>query len=127
MAILSTAFCKCLKGPDLHGNTDRSLVHEDVGYSRSPQVDAALVDHTTDGMTLIEACQNVAAGRIRTERRVEVAAGAAVDCFQMGITLTGKDVPRMDEIIAGDGDFFSLGKGLRAFDMLDSLQNVYGF
>ena len=127
MAFLRTDFCKRLKGPDLHGNTDRARVREVWRYSRSPQVDAALVDHTTDGMTLIEACQNVAAGRIRTERRVEVAAGAAVDCFQMGITLTGKDVPRMDEIIAGDGDFFSLGKGLRAFDMLDSLQSVYGF
>ena len=127
MAFLRTDFCKRLKGPDLHGNTDRARVREVWRYSRSPQVDAALVDHTTDGMTLVEACQNVAASRIRTERRVEVAARTAVDCFQMGITLTGKDVPRMDEIIAGDGDFFSLGNGLRAFDMLDSLQSVYGF
>lgn len=127
MAFLQTTFCERRKGPDLHHNTDRSRVREVWRYTRSPQVDASLVDHTTDGMTLLEACQNVAARRIRTERRTEIAAHTAVDCFLMGLTLTGKDMPRMDEIIAGDGDFFSLGRGLHDFDMLHALRTLYGF
>ena len=127
MAFLRTGFGERLKGPDLHRNTDRSRVHEIWRYCRTPQVDAALVDHTIDGMTLYEACQNIAASKIRTERRCEVAAQVSVDCFLMGVTLTAKDLPCMDEIIAGDGDFFSLGKGLHAFDMLGELRGLYGF
>ena len=127
MRYLETAFCKCIKGSDLHGNTDRSMVYETWKYSRSPQTDAALVDHTTDGTTLMEACQTAAARQLRTQRRTEAAASAAVDCFLMGITLTGKDIPRTDEIIAGDGDFFSLGMGLQKFDMLRELRALYGF
>ena len=127
MAFLQTQFCKMLKGPDLHTGQDRSRVREVWQYARSPQVDAALVDHTTDGMTLREACQNIAAKRIKNERRCEVAAQVGVDCFLMGLTLPQADLPRMEEIIAGDGDFFSLGNGLHAFDMLHELRTLYGF
>ncbi len=127
MNFLQTGFGERLKGPDLHQNTDRSRVREVWRYCRTPQVDAALVDHTIHGMTLYEACQNLAAEKIRTERRCEVAAQVSVDCFLMGVTLTAKDLPRMEEIIAGDGDFFSLGKGLHAFDMLGGLRELYGF
>lgn len=125
MVFLGTGFCKRKKGPDLHAGKDRSRVREVWSYCRSPQVDAVLVERTTDGATIAEACRSIAAKRIRQERRCAIAAGVCVDCFLMGIALTGEDVTVMEEILAGDGDLFSLGKGLQYFDMLHELRQLY--
>ncbi|MBQ9695652.1 MAG: hypothetical protein IJV58_04405 [Oscillospiraceae bacterium] len=127
MDFLGTAFGKMRKGPDLHANRDRSRVHELWGYCRTPQVDAVLVDRTTDGTTLAEACRNLASRRLREERRCEIAAHVCVDCFLMGIPLDAADTAVMEEILANDGDFFSVGSGLHAFDMLRELRALYGF
>ena len=127
MKFLQTDFCKMMKGADLHANKDRSRVRETWKYCRSPQTDAALVDHTTDGSTLPEACRSVASSLIRKERRCEVTAQVSVDCFLMGVTLSDSDILLMEEILANDGDFFSLGHGLYYFDMLHELRNLYQF
>lgn len=123
MAFLDVHFCKRKKGPDLHRNLDRSRVRELWTYCRTPEVDAALVEHTTDGTTIEESCRNVAAKRIRAEFRTGTAAQICVDCFLMGIPLVEHEV--MQEILSGDGDFFSLGQGLHYFDMLCELQVLY--
>lgn len=127
MHFLQTDFCKMMKGSDLHANKDRSRVREIWKYCRSPQTDAALVDHTTDGSTLPEACQSVASALIHKERRCEVIAQVSVDCFLMGVTLSNADILLMEQILANDGDFFSLGQGLYYFDMLHELRNLYNF
>ncbi len=127
MDFLETEFCKMTKGPDLHANKDRSRVRELWKYCRSPQTDAALVDHTTDGSTLEEACRHVASGKIHQEHRCEITAQVSVDCFLMGVALPDADIRLMEQILAEDGDFFSLGKGLHYFDMLHELRNLYHF
>ncbi len=127
MEFLGTEFAQRLKGPDLHRGTDRSRVREVWKYRRTPHVDAVLIDHTTDGFTLEEACRTLAGKALRRERRCETAAKIAVDCFLMGIALPPQDIALMEEIMVGDGDFFSIGKGLYYFDMLHSLRMLYGF
>ena len=127
MEFLQTEFCKMTKGADLHANKDRSRVRELWRYCRSPQTDAVLVDHTTDGSTLEEACKTVASKMIHQEHRCEITAHVSVDCFLMGITLSDADIFLMEQILANDGDFFSLGKGLYYFDMLHELRNLYDF
>ncbi len=127
MEFLGTDFAERLKGPDLHSGRDRSRVREVWRYRRAPQVDAALIDHTTDGFTLEEACRTLAVRQLAQERRCETAARISVSCFLMGITLPMQDIRLMEEIMVGDGDFFSIGKGLYYFDMLHSLRELYGF
>ncbi len=127
MEYLGTEFAQRLKGPDLHSGTDRSRVREVWKYRRTPHVDAVLIDHTTDGVNLEEACRTLAVRALQRERRCETAAKTAVDCFLMGITLPPQDTALMEEILVNDGDFFSIGKGLYYFDMLHSLRSLYGF
>ncbi|WP_295156115.1 DUF5682 family protein, partial [uncultured Ruminococcus sp.] len=52
LVYLDTDFAKMEKGPDLHRDKDRSRVREQWSYRRTPAVDAALIDHTTDGFTI---------------------------------------------------------------------------
>lgn len=127
MDFLGTEFAERLKGPDLHSGTDRSRVRELWRYRRTPHVDAVLIDHTTDGVDLEEACRTLAGKALRNERRCETAARIMVDCFLMGIALPPPETAFVEEILVGDGDFFSLGKGLYYFDMLRSLRTLYGF
>ena len=124
---LGTGFAEMKKGPDLHSGRDRNRVHELWVYRRTPAVDAALIDHTTDGFTIIEACASVAAHALADRRRCADAAQTAVDCFLMGIPLTDAQKALLDEIVSGDGDFFSLGEGLRCFGRLCDLQKLYEF
>ncbi|MDE5584568.1 MAG: hypothetical protein K2J08_12805 [Ruminococcus sp.] len=127
MAFLDTDFAYMTKGPDLHGNKGRSRVREEWRYSRNPNVDASLIDHTTDGFTIEEACTTVAVKRLVGERRCESASQIAVDCFLMGITLKKSELDIIDDILTKDGDFFSVGKGMKYFETLHSLQQLYGF
>ena len=112
MAYLGTCFAKRLKGPDLHHNKDRSRIREIWEYRRTPQVDSVLIDHTTHGVRIAEACRTMATQALHRERRCEIAAQTAVDCFLMGIAFTPQDIAVIEEILVQDGDFFSLGTGL---------------
>lgn len=124
---LSTEFAKMRKGPDLHNNKDRSRVHEEWRYKRTPNVDAALIDHITDGFTIEEACSTFAAKKMREIRRCVDSAKIMVDCFLMGIPMNDSERNQLEEILASDGDFFSIGKAMHYFEMLFSLQQLYSF
>lgn len=126
MDFLNAGFAEMVKGPDLHRNHDRSRIREEWKYKRSPGVDAALIDHTTDGFTIEEACAAFAAKQLRAQHRCENAAHIAVDCFLMGIPLDQSDQLLIDEILCSDGDIFSVGNGLRSFETLHSLHALYG-
>ena len=126
MTYLGTNFCEREKGPDLHGNADRSRVREIWKYRRTPAVDASLIDHTTDGFTIEEACTNIAYRRLQTEDRLGAAARAAVDCFLMGISLDGES-ERLTHIAVSDGDFFSVGEALGHFRTLLELKQLYKY
>ncbi|MDE6425299.1 MAG: hypothetical protein K2K89_04065 [Ruminococcus sp.] len=127
MDFLDTGFAVMRKGRDLHNNTGKSRVREEWRYARTPETDASLIDHTTDGFTIEEACTTVAVRRLRDSMRCETAAGIAVDCFLMGIPLKQSETELIDEILTNDGDFFSVGNGLRSFETLNSLQQLYNF
>jgi len=127
MDFLDTGFAEMRKGPNLHENKGRSRVREEWRYERSPQVDASLIDRTTDGFTIEEACTTLAVRKLRDEMRCEMSARIAVDCFLMGIPLQQSEIELIDAILNSDGDFFSVGNGLRYFEMLNSLQQLYDF
>lgn len=125
MTFLNTGFCKKLKGPDLHKRRDRSRVREEWKYRRSPNVDAALIDHTTDGFTIAEACAVCAERLLKTQPRCETAAHVAVDCLLMGIPLSEAGKRMTEDILNSDGDIFSIGSGLQYFEMLHDLGALY--
>ncbi|MDE6834279.1 MAG: hypothetical protein K2J39_08585 [Ruminococcus sp.] len=127
MDFLDTGFAVMRKGRDIRNNTGKSRVREEWRYSRTPETDSSLIDHTTDGFTIEEACTTVAIRRLRESMRCETVAGIAVDCFLMGIPLNHSETELIDEILTNDGDFFSIGKGLRNFETLNSLQQLYNF
>ena len=125
MVFLNTEFAQRLKGPDLHRLKDRSRVREQWVYKRLPATDAALIDHTADGFTIEEACSTCASRMIRKTNHCDVAAHILVDCFQMGIDLSDSDKSLVDSILLADGDFFSIGRGLRHFITLLELRRLY--
>ncbi len=124
---LGADFARLDKGPDLHSGRDRSRVHEQWTYRRTPQVDAALIDCTTDGFTIEEACTAAAARSFTQTRRCEDAAQTAVSCFEMGIPLTDEQRSLLGSIVSSDSDLFSLGQGLRCFGRLYDMQELYEF
>ena len=123
---LGTGFCDILKGADLRENRDRSRVREEWSYRRKPSVDAVLIDHTADGFTIEEACRNTARKALNSERLCSRAAQTAVDCFVMGIGIED-DKRLLTDIVTADGDFFSVGEGMRFFEMLCRLRELYGY
>lgn len=123
---LGTGFCKVVKGAELRENRDRSRVREEWSYRRKPSVDAALIDHIADGFTVEEACRNVAHKVLNTERLCSRAARTAVDCFVMGIGIEDEK-KLLTDIVTADGDFFSVGEGMRFFEMLCRLRELYGY
>ena len=124
---IGTGFAQLEKGPDIHRGKDRSRVRELWSYRRTPAADACLIDHTTDGFTIEEACATIAAHRLADRRRCADAAQTAISCFLMGIPLTAQQMTLLDEIVTEDGDFFSLGEGLRCFARLFDLRKLYEF
>lgn len=123
---LGTGFAELKKGADLRAGKDKSRVREEWKYRRTPSVDSALIDHTIDGVTIEEACRNIAYKEIESSLRCEKAAETAVDCFVMGISIE-QEQKRLTEITAADGDFFSVGKGVGYFEMLYRLQKLYEY
>lgn len=125
MSFLDTNFAQRVKGADIINNTDRSRIREVWSYRRSIQTDSSLIDSSAYGATLKEACRIIAARRLKNEQRCGEGAKLCVECFLMGIDVSEKFAEKMDEIIINDGDFFSLGKGIYYFNMLDSLKKLY--
>jgi hypothetical protein len=123
---LGTGFCHVIRGAALRENRDRSRVREEWSYQRRPSVDAALTDHTADGYTIEEACLTVVRRTLDNEKYCSRAAQTAVDCFVMGIGIDNEQ-QIMSDIIAADGDLFSVGDGMRFFEMLYHLCEVYGY
>lgn len=125
MVFLGTDFAQRTKGPDLHRRKDRSRVREEWVYKKVPATDVALIDHTADGFTIEEACRTCASRTLRHEKHCDVAAHILVDCFQMGLELSDNDKACAENILNSDGDFFSVGRGLRHFITLMELQQLY--
>lgn len=122
---LKTGFAKRLKGADIINNTDRSRIREIWSYKRSINTDSALIDFGAYGATVEEVCVIVSAKRLIEEQKCSGAAKLYVECFLMGIDISEKFAEKMNDIIIGDGDFFSIGKAIYYFNMLHSLKRMY--
>lgn len=125
MNYLKTMFAKRLKGADIIYNKDRSRVRETWSYKRTVNTDSALIDVSAYGATIEEVCRILSAKQMKEEQKCSDAAKLYVECFLMGIAVSEQFEVKMDEIIMEDGDFFSLGKGLYYFNMLNNLKKMY--
>lgn len=125
MDFLNTNFAKRIKGADIIHNKDRSRIRESWSYNRSIKTDSALIDASAYGATIREACTILAAKYLKSEQKCGAAAKLYVECFLMGIDVSEKFSEKMEDIIVGDGDFFSIGKGIYYFNMLKMLRNLY--
>ena len=125
MGYLKTGFSKRLKGADIINNKDRSRIRETWSYKRTVNTDSSLIDVSVYGATIEEVCKTMSARQIKDEQKCSDAAKLYVECFLMGIGISDKFEAKLDEIIINDGDFFSLGKGLYYFNMLDTLKKMY--
>ncbi len=125
MGYLKTEFSRRLKGADILNNKDRSRIRETWEYKRTVHTDSSLIDVSVYGVTIEEICKTMSAKQIREEQKCSEAAKLYVECFLMGIGITDEFAVKTDEIIINDGDFFSLGKGLYYFNMLDTLKKMY--
>ena len=125
MGYLKTEFSRRLKGADILNNKDRSRIRETWEYKRTVQTDSSLIDVSVYGATIEEICKTMSAKQIKEEQKCSEAAKLYVECFLMGIEITDEFAVKTDEIIINDGDFFSLGKGLYYFNMLDTLKKMY--
>lgn len=68
---------------------------------------------TADGFTIEEACRTCASRMLRRTDHCDTAAHILVDCFQMGIDLSDADKTCVENILNMDGEFFSVGSGLK--------------
>ena len=125
MGYLKTEFSRRLKGADILNNKDRSRIRETWEYKRTVHTDSALIDVSVYGATIEEICKVMSARQIKEEQKCSEASKLYVECFLMGIGVTNEFAVKTDEIIINDGDFFSLGKGLYYFNMLDTLKKMY--
>lgn len=123
---LKTGFAKRVKGADIINNIDRSRIREIWTYKRTAQTDSALIDCSAYGATVEEVCKVLSSRNLMKEQRAGEAAKLYVECFLMGIDISENFTGKMNDIVISDGDFFSVGKAIYYFNMLCSLDKMYG-
>ncbi len=126
MEFLGTEFAKRKKGPDLLNRKDKSRVREVWRYRFSSQVPAALIDVSVAGSTVEEAARSQLVSRGRKSAGCREAARLLVQGFLMGFLKERAGLgAHMGEVLATDGDFFSLTEGFSYLEMLYELQELY--
>ncbi len=114
------------KGADLINRRDRNRIREVWSYSFSSNTLAALVDKSMLGGTVEEAAKIQLFRQFEKSRTGREAARLMTQGFLMGFL---EEQSRMEEhlkdILAEDGDFFSLTEGLSMLKMLYQLQELY--
>lgn len=123
---LGTSFGQRRKGADLLNRRDKSRIREVWTYRFSGQVLAALVDVSMSGGTVEEASRTQLARQFAKSRSSKEAARLMTQGFLMGFLeeQTGMGA-HAKEVLADDGDFFSLTEGFSHLRMLYELQELY--
>ncbi len=126
MDYLSAGFATLVKGPRLTLRKDRNLIREVWSYKWSTQVIASLIASSVYGGTLPEA----ALSKIKSELKTNVSGAKASEClirmFEMGLdSKLGDALAKLEIIIIGDDDFFSLAKTFSNLIMVDELSGLY--
>lgn len=125
-SFLDCGFARRQKGPDLLTGRDRNLIREIWSYQWSGTVMAALIDHSVSGATVEEACKRELEEGMAQAAAAEEGARLMVWGFLMGLSgEAGTFDGRMEELLAGDGDFFSLGRACGSLNTLCRLRTLY--
>ncbi len=126
LEFLDTGFAKRKKGADLLNRRDKSRIREVWTYRFSSQVLSALVDVSMAGGTVEEAAKSQMNSRSLKSASSREAARLLTQGFLMGFLeeqnrLGGK----LGQVLAADGDFFSLTEAFSHMRMLYELQELY--
>ncbi len=123
---LDCSFAKRKKGADLVKRQDQSRIREIWTYKWSEQVTAALIDASISGGTCEEAARSLLKSRFGESTGCREAAELLVKGFLMGLSEEQAEMSvHLAEVLAADGDFFSLTKGFSHMLMLLELQDLY--
>lgn len=123
---LNCSFAKRKKGADLVKRQDQNRIREIWTYKWSEQVTAALIDASISGGTCEEAARSLLKSRFGESTGCREAAELLVKGFLMGLTEEQAEMSvHLAEVLAADGDFFSLTKGFSHMLMLMELQDLY--
>ena len=123
---LGIGFAKRKKGADLLNRKDNSRIREIWICRFSGQVLSALVDVSTLGGTVEEASRTRLVREFTKSRNSREAARLLATGFLMGFLEEQAGMGRhMKEVLASDGDFFSLAEGFSHLRMLYELQELY--
>lgn len=126
MDFLGTDFARRKKGADLLARRDKSRIREVWTYRFSSQVLAALVDRSMFGGTVSEASRSCLIQQSAKSRTSREAARLMTSGFLMGFLEEQAQMGRhVREVLAEDGDFFSLTEGFSYLKMLYELQELY--
>ena len=123
---LDCSFAKRKKGADLVKRQDQNRIREIWTYKWSEQVTAALIDASISGGTCEEAARSLLQSRFGESTGCREAAELLVKGFLMGLSEEQAEMSvHLAEVLAADGDFFSLTKGFSHMLMLLELQDLY--
>ncbi len=123
---LDCGFARRKKGADLVNRRDQNRIREIWSYKWSEQVTAALIDASISGGTMAEAARTLLHSRFDESAGCKEAAELLVKGFLMGLhEEQGEMREHLAEVLADDGDFFSLTKGFSQLLMLLDLQDLY--
>lgn len=126
MDFLGTGFAKRTKGSDLLNRKDKSRIREVWAYRFSSQVLSVLVDVSMSGGTVEEAARTRLTRQFRASRSSREAARLMTHGFLMGFLEEQAGMgAHIREVLAEDGDFFSLSEGFSHLKMLYELQELY--
>lgn len=126
MDFLGTGFAGRKKGSDLINQKDRSRIREVWTYHFSSQVLAALVDVSMLGGTVEEAARTRLIRCSAASESSREAARLMTQGFLMGfLKQQAKIGTHVREVLAKDGDFFSLAEAFSYLKTLYELQELY--
>jgi len=126
MDFLGTDFARRKKGADLLNRRDKSRIREIWTYRFSSQVLAALVDQSMSGGTVEEASRSRLIRQFADSRTSKEAARLMTNGFLMGFLEEQAGMGKhVRDVLAEDGDFFSLTEGFSYLKMLYELQELY--
>lgn len=128
MEFLNTGFAQRKKGPSLRSRRDRNLIREIWTYHFGPQVMSALIEASVYGGSILEASQALAERKFLEETDAAAESDLVIRMFEMGLSLDKDSLyGRLESVIQGSDDFFSLTKTFSNLIMLLELQDAYGY
>ena len=126
MNFLKTDFAQRKKGSDLINRRDRSRIREVWNYQFSSHILAVLVDVSTSGATVEEAARSQLLGQFAKSTGFRETARLMTEGFLMGFLEEENHMgDHAKQVLASDGDFFSLAEGFSHLRMLYELQELY--